>query len=124
MKTPARLSAAPWRLEVGSQLWVFGARRRCRFDSQGRLKSRDVKIYDVMLLEGSPYRRRAGRDDLPLPPVEKKEKERFLRSIADRRNETAAQRALRVAEYESRPDWQREAWHELPEAFDFRLTGE
>lgn len=96
-----------------------------RFDSQGRLKSRDVKIYDVMLLEGSPYRRLAGRDDLPLPPGdETKEKERFLQSSADRRNETAAQRALRVAEYESRPDWQREAWHELPEAFDFRLTGE
>lgn len=96
-----------------------------RLDSQGRLKSRDVKVFEVRLLEGSPYRRLAGRDDLPLAPGdEEREKEKLLRSIADRRNETAAQRALRLAKYESRPDWQREAWQELPEAFDFRLTDE
>jgi hypothetical protein len=60
-----------------------------------------------------------------LPPGdEKKEQEKLARNIADRRKETAAQRALRLAEYESRPEWQREAWHELPEAFDFRLAGE
>jgi hypothetical protein len=96
-----------------------------RLDSEGRLKSKDVKIYDVMLLEGSPYRRLAGRDDRPLPPGdEKKEQEKLARSIAQRRKETAVQRALRLAEYERRPEWQREAWQELPEAFDFRLTEE
>lgn len=96
-----------------------------RLDSQGRLKSKDVKIYDVTLPEGSPYRRLAGRDDQPLPPgEEKKEQEKLARSIAERRKETAVQRALRVAEYEGRPDWQRESWHELPEAFDFRLTAD
>ena len=96
-----------------------------RLDPQGRLKSKDIKIYDIMLLEGSPYRRLAGRDDLPLPPGdERKEQEKLAKSIAERRKETAAQRALRLAEYESRPDWQREAWNELPEAFDFRLTEE
>jgi hypothetical protein len=96
-----------------------------RLDSKGRLKSKDVKIYDVMLLEGSPSRRLAGRDDRPLPASdEKKEQKKLARSIADRRKETAVQRALRLAEYESRPEWQREAWHELPEAFDFRLTEE
>jgi hypothetical protein len=94
-------------------------------DSQGRLKSKDVKIYDVTLPEGSPYRRLAGRDDKPLPPgEEKEEQEKLATSIAERRKESAVQRALRLAEYESRPDWQREAWHELPEAFDFRLTEE
>ena len=29
-----------------------------------------------------------------------------------------------LAEYDRRPEWQREAWLELPEAFDFRLAGE
>jgi hypothetical protein len=96
-----------------------------RLDSQRRLKSKDVKIYDVMLVEGSPYRRLAGRDDRPLPPGdEKKEQDKLARSIAERRKQTPAQRALRLAAYESRPEWQREAWHELPEAFDFRLAGE
>ena len=96
-----------------------------RLDPDGRLKSKDVTIYDVMLLAGSPYRRLAGRDDLPLPPGdEKKEQQKLAGSIAKRRKETAAQRALRLAEYESRPNWLREAWHELPEAFDFRVAGE
>ena len=27
-------------------------------------------------------------------------------------------------EYDRRPEWQREAWRELPEAFDFRLAAE
>src|SRR5581483_9654479 len=96
-----------------------------RLDPQGRLKSKDVKIYDVILLEGSPYRRLVARDDRPLPPgEEKKEQEKLARGIAERREETAAQRAERLAEYARRPEWQREAWRELPEAFDFRLTAE
>ncbi|MFN0172712.1 MAG: hypothetical protein ACKV22_40550 [Bryobacteraceae bacterium] len=96
-----------------------------RLDPDGRLKSEDVKIYDVTLLEGSPYRRLAGRDDQPLPAGdEKKEQAKLTRRLAERRQETAAQRALRLAEYDSRPEWQREAWSALPEAFNFRLTEE
>ena len=96
-----------------------------RLDPQGRLKSKDVKIYDVMLLEGTPYRRLVARGDRPLPPgEEKEEREKLAGSIAERRGETSAQRAQRLAEYDRRPEWQREAWLELPEAFDFRLAGE
>ena len=96
-----------------------------RLDAEGGVKSKDVKLYDVTLQDGSPYRRLTGRDDRALPPGdEKKEQDKLARSIAERRKETAPQRARRLAEYEGRPDWQREAWNELPEAFDFRLTGE
>ena len=95
-----------------------------RLDSEGRLKSKEVTSYDVFLLVGTPYRRLAARDDHPLPPnEERKEREKLAKSISERRKETAAQRATRLAEYVGRPDWQREAWHELPDAFDFRLTG-
>jgi hypothetical protein len=96
-----------------------------RLDPQGRLKSKDVKIYDVMLLEGSPYRRLVALDDRPLPPgEEQQEQEKLARSTAERQHETAAERAQRLAEYDRRPEWQREAWRELPEAFDFRLVAE
>ena len=65
---------------------IFGAGGRAPFGLRGRLKSKDVKIYDVMLLEGSPYRRLAARDDRPLRPGdEKKEQEKLARNIADRR---------------------------------------
>jgi hypothetical protein len=96
-----------------------------RVDSQGRIESGDVKTYDVILLDGSPYRRLSGRNDQALPPRdEKKEQHRLARSIAERRNETPGQRALRIIAYEIRPEWHREAWRELPQAFDFRLVAE
>ena len=106
--------------------YTFSERVNLRYlDSQGRVKSQEIRIKDVMLLDGSPYSRLVARDDRPLPPAEeRKEQERLARSIADRRLETAAQRAQRLSEYDRRPEWQREAWRELPEAFSFRLTGE
>jgi hypothetical protein len=51
---------------------------------------------------------------------EKQEQEKLARNIVERRSETQAQRTERVATYE-RPEWQRDAWRELPEAFNFRL---
>jgi hypothetical protein len=106
--------------------YTFSEREKLRYlDSQGRVKSQEISIDEVMLLDGSPYRRLMARDDLPLPPAEeKKEQEKLTRSLAERRSQTAAQRAQRLSEYVLRPEWQREAWRELPNAFDFRLAGE
>lgn len=106
--------------------YTFSERVNLRYlDSQGRLKSQEIRIHDVLLLDGSPYRRLVARDDRPLPPAEeKKEQEKLARSVAERREQTAAQRAQRLTEYDRRPEWQREAWRELPEAFDFRLAAE
>ena len=106
--------------------YTFSERVNLRYlDSQGKVKSQEVSINDVMLLDGSPYRRLVARDDRPLPSgEEKKEREKLARSVAERRDETPMQRALRLAEYGRRPEWQREAWRELPEAFDFRLLAE
>lgn len=96
-----------------------------RLDAQGRVKLSEVETYDVTLQEGTPYRQLVQRDDRPLPPTEEKREQASLaKSIAERRQETAAERATRLSAYQRRPDWQREAWHELADAFDFRLAGE
>jgi hypothetical protein len=96
-----------------------------RLDAQGKVKLAEVQTYDVTLPEGTPYKQLVQRDDRPLSPIEeKKQQEGLAKSIAERRQETEAERAKRLSTYERRPDWQREAWHELPEAFDFRLAGE
>jgi len=96
-----------------------------RLDSQGGLKSSEVKTYDITFQEGTPYRRLVQKDDHPLPATEeRREQESFAKSVADRRQETTAERAKRLSAYEQRPDWQREAWHELADAFDFRFAGE
>jgi len=123
IRRAAAADASNWKV---ARNYNFSEREKLRYlDSQGRLKSQEINIDDVTLLDGSPYRRLMARDGLPLPPAEeKKESEKFARSVAERRDQTASQRAQRLSEYVSRPEWQREAWRELPNGFDFRLAGE
>src|SRR4030095_4176861 len=73
-----RAVAADERNWTGARKYGFSERVDARrLDSEGRLKSKDVKIYDVMLLEGSPYRRLGGGGHPPLPAGggEKKQEE-------------------------------------------------
>ena len=96
-----------------------------QLDSQGALKLSEAQTYDVTLQAGTPYRQLVLRDDRPLLATEeKKERESLAKSLAGRRQETAMERAARLSLYERRPDWQRAIWHELPDAFDFRVVGE
>ena len=71
-----------------------------RLDAQGRVKLSEVRTYDVTLQQGTPYRQLVQRDDHPLPATEeKKEQERLAKSIADRRQETAPERARCLSAY-------------------------
>ena len=65
--------------------YTFSERVNLRYlNSQGGLKSQEVSLHDVMLLDGSPYRRLVARDDRPLPPAdERKEREKLAWSAAD-----------------------------------------
>jgi hypothetical protein len=94
-------------------------------DSDGHVKTRKILLYDVTLLEGSPYRRLVGKDDHPLSPEEERAEEKKLQaSIADRRKETPEQHARRIAEWEKKRQREREPLDEIPDGFDFRLAGE
>ena len=89
------------------------------------MKSSDAQTFDVTLQEGTPYRQLVQRDDRPLPAAEeKRELERGAKSISERRHETAADRARRLSACQRRPDCSVRAWHELPDAFEFRLAGQ
>jgi len=92
-----------------------------RLDAHGHVDFKELKTYVVRPLEGSSYRLLTARDDRPLAASEAKlEQEKLARNTVERRSETGPQRIERLAAYE-RPEWQRDAWRELPEAFDFRL---
>ena len=94
-------------------------------DSDGHVKTRKILLYDVTLLEGSPYRRLVGKDDHPLSPEEERGEEKKLQiSIAERRKETPEQHARRIAEWEKKRQREREPLDEIPDGFDFRLAGE
>ena len=86
-----------------SRSYTFLQRQETReLDGSGKTKKRDVKTFDVTLLEGSPYRRLVARNDQPLPPKEQQqEEEKLQRSIEQRRGEMPEQKERRIA------DWKR-----------------
>jgi hypothetical protein len=94
-------------------------------DADGQVKSHKILLYDVTLLEGSPYRRLVGKDDHGLSPEEQSVEQKKLNdSIAQRQKETPAARARRIADWEKRRQREREPLDEVPDAFDFRMAGE
>jgi len=96
-----------------------------QMDAAGHVKSKEVKTYDITLLEGSPYRRLVERDDHPLAAEEeKKEQDKLNKSIAERMKESPAERQRRIADYERRRKREQETMHEVEDAFDFKIAGE
>jgi hypothetical protein len=65
-----RAAAADERNWKIARNYTFSERVNLRYlDSQGRVKSQEVSLSDVLLLDGSPYSRLVARDDRPLPPA-------------------------------------------------------
>lgn len=83
------------------------------------------ETWDIIPLEGSPYKRLVERDGRPLSPAERKVEDQKLQAAADeRRNETAEQHERRLEEWRHRQDRQRQPLRELPDAFNFTLLSE
>jgi hypothetical protein len=94
-------------------------------DGAGKVKNLEVHVFDVTRLEGSPYRRLVSHGDQPLSAKEQQQQEERLRkSIEERRKESPEQKRQRIADWERKQEKQREPLREMPDAFDFRLTGE
>lgn len=106
--------------------WMFVEKDETRdLDDAGRVKSVSSKTHEVRMLEGSPYRRLLERDGKPIPPGEQELQEAYLKdNLERRRRETPSERARRIAEYQRKRDRYLAAVHEIPDAFDFQITGE
>ena len=94
------------------------------FDDEGKLKRTRRRAHEVMFLYGQTYRKLVERDDKPLPPDEVRlEEEKLNRAIAERRAEPAEKRQKRLAEFERDRQKMRAVVQEIPDAFDFRISG-
>jgi len=97
--------------------------RKLRDD--GSVRSSESKTHEIMMIEGSPYRRLVARDGTPIPREERRQQEESLqKALEARRNESAQDRAKRIEQYEKRRDRYKKAVAEIPEAFLFTLVGE
>lgn len=94
-------------------------------DGSGKVKSKESKTFDLTWLEGSPYRKLVARNDQPLSRTEQqKESDKENRELELRRKQTKEEREQRLIAWQQRQQKRREPFKELPDAFDFRISGE
>ena len=108
------------------QNYTYLQRQHIRMlDGKGNVKSEKTQTEDITFIDGSTYRRLVARNDKPLSPEEQKaEDERLRRTDAERRKETPEQRQARIADWRRRRDERNAPYQEVPDAFNFKLTGE
>jgi hypothetical protein len=84
-----------------------------------------AKVYDVIMILGSPYKRLTGINGKPLTaPQQLEEQHKLDQAIAARRNESPQERNVRVARYVKDRTRDHSLMQQLTQAFDFKLEGE
>jgi hypothetical protein len=82
---------------------------------------KEIEVSEVAPLEGTPYERLVRKDGRPLTPAEqRKEDRKYEATLRQRQKETPSERKARIRKYEN----DRAFVKEVPEAYNFRLTGE
>lgn len=98
---------------------------KSKVDSAGHLKAEGSKTSQVLMIDGSPYRRLLAINDEPLSPSQQADEQtKLTREIAHRQNESAHDRAARVSKYEEQEAQERLFMDQMATAFQFTLLGE
>jgi hypothetical protein len=88
-------------------------------------ESSGIKTFVVTMIEGSPYERLIAINDKPISPAQAAEEMKKQRQVeAQRKAESSVQRKRRIAKYEKERAREHEMMAQLPQAFEFKLTGE
>jgi hypothetical protein len=94
-------------------------------DKKGAVKKHEINTYDVTILYDQPYYRRIRKNDKPLTDQEEsREKERLDKFVAERQNESAAEREKRLAKHEKAREEERAFVRDIVNAYDFRVVAE
>ena len=94
-------------------------------DKQGKVKSTEVKTFDINFYFGELYSRLVQVDDKPLSDKEqKKEDEKLEKFLSKRRKESEEDRAKRAEKEKKEREEGRAFVRDVINAYDFRLVGE
>lgn len=94
-------------------------------DSNGQVKSVEIKTWDITVLYGEPYARLVEKNDKPLSAEdEKKEQEKIDKFIARRKNESEEEQQKRQAKQKKEREEGRAFLRDVANAYDFRIVGE
>lgn len=95
-----------------------------KLDGKGRLKSTEVKTYEVMELYSEQVQRLTEKDDKPLDSKgAAKEEEKIQKILDKRKNESEDARKKREQKEEKEREEGRQFVHEVADAYNFHLTG-
>lgn len=79
-----------------------------------------VELYQVIVVDGTPYNRLIAKDGHPLDAEEsRRQAEKYRKMLDARDKETSEQRAHRIGKY----DTERAFLKEIPDAFNMKMTG-
>lgn len=96
-----------------------------KFNREGAVESSKSKTTETVIIYGKQFERLIARDGKPLQPAdEAKEKTRFDREIARRKAMTEESRLSEDRAARSRDQKDKEFLRQVPEIFDFALSGE
>jgi hypothetical protein len=91
------------------------------YDGNGNLKKTESSTDEVLILAGRPYEKQIAKDDKPLSEKDaRKEQEKQDKELVKREHMSASDRAKVEKEREEERTYLRE----IPDAFNFRVTGE
>ena len=83
------------------------------------------RTYQVVMMEGSPYRRLIAEGGQPLPAGrQRQEEQKERRELARRRSELPEERQSRIRKYQKERDQDHLLMTQMAIAFNFRLVGE
>jgi hypothetical protein len=98
---------------------------RSNVDAEGQAKIQGSKKYQVLMIEGSPYRKLIGLNNEPLQPAQRAAEEAKLqREIAHRHAESPSERKRRVGKYQEQRSEEHLLMQQMATAFHFRALGE
>lgn len=94
-------------------------------DKHGRVKSTDIKTFDINFYFGEEYARLIGENDKPLSAeAQKKEDAKLEKFLAKYRGESPQDREKRLAKEKKQREDGRAFLRDVVNAYDFRLVGD
>lgn len=98
---------------------------RSKIDAAGQVAAGQSKVYQVLMIDGSPCQRLVEINGQPLSrDQEQQEQAKFSRETQRRHDECARDRQARITKYQSSRAEQHLLMRQMVAAFNFRLVGE
>jgi len=93
-------------------------------DGKGQGKSKEIKTYEVLEIDGERVQRLIGKDDKPLEGKEAAQEDDKIQKIIDKRkNESDDERLKREKKEEKEREEDRKFVYEVADAYNFKLVG-